>query len=162
MNIDKAKSSLDKVLRVVSILSIVAILFAVWFSIQFAKSKTKKEFDLLLKKEIIKKTRRKNKVVITATEMMQSMIHSPSPTRAEVADVSNAVMDGTDAVMLSAETAIGVDPIAVISTMSDVCRGAEKYTLPKGRNAYRINDAFQSIDESIAMGLLVTVFVISA
>jgi pyruvate kinase len=65
-------------------------------------------------------------------------------------------MDGTDAVMLSAETAIGVDPIAVISTMSDVCRGAEKYTLPKGRNAYRINDAFQSIDESIAMAVMYT------
>ena len=63
-----------------------------------------------IQKEIIRKTRRKNKVVITATEMMQSMIHSPSPTRAEVADVSNAVMDGTDAVMFSAETAIGVDP----------------------------------------------------
>ena len=109
-----------------------------------------------IQKEIIRKTRRKNKVVITATEMMQSMIHNPSPTRAEVADVSNAVMDGTDAVMLSAETAIGVDPIAVISTMSDVCRGAEKYTLPKGRNAYRIDDAFQSIDESIAMAVMYT------
>lgn len=109
-----------------------------------------------IQKEIIRKTRRKNKVVITATEMMQSMIHSQFPTRAEVADVSNAVMDGTDAVMLSAETAIGDDPIKVISTMSEVCRGAEKYILPKGRNAYRIDDAFQSIDESIAMAVMYT------
>ena len=109
-----------------------------------------------IQKEIIRKTRRKNKVVITATEMMQSMIHSQSPTRAEVADVSNAVMDGTDAVMLSAETAIGDDPIKVISTMSDVCRGAEKYILRKGRNAYRIDDSFQSIDESIAMAAMYT------
>ena len=109
-----------------------------------------------IQKEIIRKTRRKNKVVITATEMMQSMIHSQSPTRAEVADVSNAVMDGTDAVMLSAETAIGDDPIKVVSTMSEVCRGAEKYILRKGRNAYRIDDAFQSIDESIAMAAMYT------
>ena len=109
-----------------------------------------------IQKEIIRKTRRKNKAVITATEMMQSMIHNSSPTRAEVADVSNAVMDGTDAVMLSAETAIGDNPIMVISTTSDVCQGAEKYTLPKGRNAYRIDDAFQSIDESIAMAVMYT------
>lgn len=109
-----------------------------------------------IQKEIIRKTRRKNKAVITATEMMQSMIHNSSPTRAEVADVSNAVMDGTDAVMLSAETAIGDNPIMVISTTSDVCQGAEKYTLPKGRNAYRIDDTFQSIDESIAMAVMYT------
>jgi len=109
-----------------------------------------------IQKEIIKKTRRKNKVVITATEMMQSMIHNQSPTRAEVADVSNAVMDGTDAVMLSAETAIGDNPITVISTMSDVCQGAEKYNLPKRRSAYRIDEAFQSIDESIAMAVMYT------
>jgi len=109
-----------------------------------------------IQKEIIKKTRRKNKVVITATEMMQSMIHNPSPTRAEVADVSNAVMDGTDAVMLSAETAIGDNPIVVISTMSDVCQGAEKYNLPTRNSAYRIDEAFQSIDESIAMAVMYT------
>jgi len=65
-------------------------------------------------------------------------------------------MDGTDAVMLSAETAIGDNPITVISTMSDVCQGAEKYNLPKRRSAYRIDEAFQSIDESIAMAVMYT------
>ena len=109
-----------------------------------------------IQKEVIRKTRRRNKPVITATEMMQSMINSPLPTRAEVSDVSNAVMDGTDAVMLSAETAIGVNPVAVISSMSEVICGAEKYNLPKGKSAYRIDNAFKTIDESIAMAAMYT------
>ena len=109
-----------------------------------------------IQKQIIRKTRYKNKVVITATQMMESMINNSVPTRAEVSDVSNAVMDGTDAVMLSAETAIGKNPALVVGATSDICYGAEKYTLPRGRTAHRLDDQFEHIDESIAMAVMYT------
>ena len=109
-----------------------------------------------IQKQIIRKTRYKNKVVITATQMMESMIHNSVPTRAEVSDVSNAVMDGTDAVMLSAETAIGKNPVLVVGATNDICYGAEKYTLPRGRTAHRLDDQFEHIDESIAMAVMYT------
>ena len=109
-----------------------------------------------MQKKIIRLTRHKNKVVITATQMMESMINSRIPTRAEVSDVANAVMDGSDAVMLSAETAIGKYPVDVIRTMGEVCIGAEKYALTRGRTSHRLDDRFEEVDEAIAMAVMYT------
>ena len=109
-----------------------------------------------LQKIIIKKTRRLNRVVITATQMMESMISSPTPTRAEVSDVSNAVMDGTDAIMLSAETAVGEYPLEVIRAADAVCKGAEKHNLVRGRTTHRMDDRFLVVDEAIAMAVMYT------
>jgi pyruvate kinase len=109
-----------------------------------------------MQKQIIRRTRRKNKVVITATQMMESMISHSIPTRAEVSDVANAVMDGTDAVMLSAETAVGAYPVGVIAAVHEVCVGAEKYSLARGRTSHRLDDQFQAVDEAIAMAVMYT------
>lgn len=109
-----------------------------------------------MQKRIIRLTRTNNKVVITATQMMESMIKNPIPTRAEVSDVANAVMDGTDAVMLSAETAVGDYPVSVISAMSEVCSGAEKHVLARGRTSHRLDDRFHRVDEAIAMAVMYT------
>ena len=79
-----------------------------------------------LQKKIIRESLARNKVVITATQMLQSMVESPIPTRAEVLDVANSVIDGTDAVMLSAETAAGAYPIKAVEAMARICLGAEK------------------------------------
>jgi pyruvate kinase len=109
-----------------------------------------------MQKGIIRLTRRNNKISITATQMMESMIKNPIPTRAEVSDVANAVMDGTDAVMLSAETAVGEYPVSVIEAMSEVCRGAEKHVLARGRTTHRLDDRFNQVDEAIAMAVMYT------
>lgn len=85
-----------------------------------------------LQKKIIRETLERNRVVITATQMMQSMVHSPIPTRAEVLDVANAVIDGTDAVMLSEETAAGDHPALAVAAMRRVCLGAERQFEPAG------------------------------
>lgn len=103
-------------------------------------------------KRIISAAREKNRMVITATQMMESMITSPIPTRAEVLDVANAVMDGTDAVMLSAETASGKFPVKVVEAMSRVCIGAEtSFYLRPERFRRRLGGHFERTDEAIAM-----------
>lgn len=109
-----------------------------------------------LQKGIIRLARSRNKVSITATQMLESMINSASPTRAEVSDVANAVIDGTDAVMLSAETAIGGFPVQAVETMSKVCVGAEKHEQLSRAANYRIDDKFEHIDEAIAMASMYT------
>ena len=78
-----------------------------------------------VQKNLIKKARKKDKVVITATQMMESMITNSIPTRAEVFDVANAVIDGTDSVMLSSETAMGDHPVEAVEAMSRICEGSE-------------------------------------
>ena len=108
-----------------------------------------------LQKRMIKMARAQDKVVITATQMMESMILNPVPTRAEVSDVANAVLDGTDAVMLSAETAAGKFPLETIIEMANICLEAEK-TEYKEIDADFSGKTFARIDQSIAMGALFT------
>ncbi|HET7650922.1 MAG TPA: pyruvate kinase [Gammaproteobacteria bacterium] len=108
-----------------------------------------------IQKHIIHRARELNRVVITATQMMESMVHSPVPTRAEVLDVANAVMDGTDAVMLSAETATGKYPIKAVEAMSRVCEGAERQRMTQ-RSRHRMDQNFSKVDEAIAMATMYT------
>jgi pyruvate kinase len=107
-----------------------------------------------LQKTIIHQSRNKQRVVITATQMMESMIQNPTPTRAEVSDVANAVMDGTDAVMLSAETAVGRYPVRAVQAMAQVIEGAEKYQVAHSRARHRIEGQFSGTEEAIAMSVM--------
>jgi pyruvate kinase len=109
-----------------------------------------------LQKRIIRMAREHNKFAITATQMMESMIHSPVPTRAEVSDVANAVLDGTDAVMLSAETAAGDFPVETVQAMARICHEAEKSTDPAALDRHFLDRVFTRIDQSIAMAALFT------
>ncbi|MCL2830220.1 MAG: pyruvate kinase [Betaproteobacteria bacterium] len=106
-----------------------------------------------LQKKMIRLARSKNKLAITATQMMESMIQAPTPTRAEVSDVANAVLDGTDAVMLSAETASGKYPVETVESMARICLEAEKsaeITLDRDF----LERTFTRIDQTIAMAAL--------
>src|SRR6266704_2043443 len=110
-----------------------------------------------LQKTIIHETRTHNRVVITATQMMESMVQNPAPTRAEVSDVANAVMDGTDSVMLSAETATARYPVKAVEPMAEVIGGAEKYQLSHTRHRQLIIEGqFEGTEEAIAMAVMYT------
>jgi len=114
-----------------------------------------------LQKRMIRMARESNKLVITATQMMESMIHAPVPTRAEVSDVANAVLDGTDAVMLSAETAAGKYPVQTIEAMAAICIEAEKSEHVELDKDF-LDRTFTRIDQSIAMGALFTAYHLGA
>ncbi len=110
-----------------------------------------------LQKRMIKMAREANKLAITATQMMESMIHNAVPTRAEVSDVANAVLDGTDAVMLSAETAAGRYPVEVVETMASIVEAADRSEAVVLDTQF-LDQTFTRVDQSIAYGALFTAF----
>lgn len=109
----------------------------------------------LVQKEIIHATRSMNKPVIIATQMMESMIESSVPTRAEVSDVANAVLENVDAVMLSAETASGLHPALVVEQMHHVCVRVEQQPNYQ-KSSHRVERRFERCDEAVAMATMYT------
>ncbi len=108
-----------------------------------------------VQKTLIDMAHEKNRIAITATQMMESMTYSPIPTRAEVSDVANAVLDGTDAVMLSGETAVGKYPAETVRAMSRTCLASERRALKKNSDE-RVDTLFERVDEAIAMSAMYT------
>lgn len=108
-----------------------------------------------VQKDMITRARKANRLVITATQMMESMIDSQLPTRAEVFDVANAVLDGTDAVMLSGETAAGQFPVETVEAMARIIIGAERSPEIQ-QSQHRLHQQFDAVDESIAMAVMYT------
>jgi pyruvate kinase len=106
-----------------------------------------------LQKKIIRETLARSRVVITATQMLQSMVDHPIPTRAEVLDVANAVIDGTDAVMLSAETASGLHPVRAVEAMARICLGAERQ-FEADTDFEKAQRNLQKTDQAIAMAAM--------
>ncbi len=106
-----------------------------------------------VQKKLIKQAQAMDRPVITATQMMDSMINNQIPTRAEVFDVANAILDGTDAVMLSGETSIGLYPNQVVQAMARICEETEKQKETR-QSDHRINQEFKRIDEAIAMSTM--------
>lgn len=106
-----------------------------------------------VQKHIISQARQRDKAVITATQMMESMIHNSIPTRAEVSDVANAILDGTDAVMLSAETATGDFPVKVVEILDEICSASEKHRTNK-MHLPETQEPFEQHDKAIAMAAM--------
>ena len=106
-----------------------------------------------VQKSLIDMAHEKNRIAITATQMMESMTYSPIPTRAEVSDVANAVLDGTDAVMLSGETAVGNYPVKAVKAMNRTCLASERQALKKISDK-RTNTKCERVDEAIAMSAM--------
>lgn len=102
-------------------------------------------------KKIISLTNKSHKFVITATQMLESMITHPTPTRAEITDVANSILDGTDAIMLSAETSTGHFPVMTVETMARIAKTAEKHVLPTSERRIYENELFKETDKAIAL-----------